>query len=51
MDKQYETVKEYILDRLGDGIGETQDAGAALPASNAAHEARPGNGAPRQLRT
>ena len=24
MDKQYETVKEYILDRLGDGIGETQ---------------------------
>jgi hypothetical protein len=27
MDKQYETVKDYILDRLGDGIGETQDAG------------------------
>ena len=27
MDKQYETVREYILDRLGDGIGETQHAG------------------------
>ena len=27
MDKQYETVKDYILDRLGDGIGETQHAG------------------------
>jgi len=27
MNKQYESVKEYILDRLGDGIGETQDAG------------------------
>ena len=27
MKTQYETVKEYIIDRLGDGIGETQDAG------------------------
>ena len=26
MNKQYETVKEYITDRLGDGIGETQHA-------------------------
>jgi len=26
MNKQYETVKEYIIDRLGDGIGETEHA-------------------------
>ena len=26
MNKQYETVKEYITDRLGEGVGESQHA-------------------------